>query len=73
MLTISDENRKMYYTNDKGMFGETITNLAIKEYTTELNKSRQEGSLLVSSTGTLNMNKTGVPVKKNTFFGGEHR
>lgn len=57
----------------KGMFGETITNLAIKEYTTELNKSRQEGSLLVSSTGTLNMNKTGVPVKKNTFFGGEHR
>ena len=54
----------------KKMFGETITDAAIKEYATVLNESRNAGSLSVSSTGTLNTKNLGVSVKKNTFYGG---
>ena len=54
----------------KKMFGETITDAAIKEYAAALNDSRNAGILSVSSAGTLNTNNSGVSVKKNTFFGG---
>ena len=54
----------------KKMFGETITDSAIKEYAAVLNESRNAGSLSVSSAGTLNTKNSGVSVKKNTFFGG---
>lgn len=53
----------------KKMFGEAITDSAIKEYASALNESRNTGNLSVSSTGTLNIKKSGIPVKKNTFFG----
>ena len=54
----------------KKMFGETITDSAIKEYAAVLNESRNAGSLSVSSAGTLNTKNSGVSVKNNTFFGG---
>ena len=59
-----DINRVM-----KKMFGETITDSAIKEYAMVLNESRNAGRLLVSSEGTLNTNDSGISVRKNTFFG----
>lgn len=52
------------------MFGETITDSAIKEYAAALNEARNAGSLSVSSSGTLNTNNLGAAVRKNTFFGG---
>lgn len=54
----------------KKMFGETITDSAIKEYAVVLNESRNAGSLSVSSAGTLNTKNSGVSVKKNTFLAG---
>lgn len=54
----------------KRMFGENITNFAIREYALALNESRNSGSLSVSSVGTLNVDKIGISLKRNTFYGG---
>lgn len=59
----SDANQIM-----KTMFGETVTNAVIKEHAVLLNESRKTANLSVSSTGVLNTNSNGIPVKKNTFY-----
>ncbi len=59
----SDANRII-----KSMFGETVTNSVIKDYAITLNEARKSENLSVSSSGTLNTNSYGVPVKKNTFY-----
>ena len=51
------------------MFGETITNEAIKEYAKILNENRNKGVLAVDSKGRLNSLGLGKTVKKNTFYG----
>lgn len=53
----------------KTMFGETITNEAIKEYAKILNENRNKGVLAVDSKGRLNSLGLGKTVKKNTFYG----
>jgi len=53
----------------KEMFGETVTNDAIKEYTKNISKQRNEGKLSVDSTGKINAANIGVPIRKNTFYG----
>lgn len=54
----------------KKMFGETITNHVITEYARSISAARQTDNLSVNSKGVLNITSTGIPVKKNTFFGG---
>jgi hypothetical protein len=53
----------------KKMFGEQVTNAAIIRHAKILNESRQSGKLSVDQYGTLNTQSSGVPVKKNTFYG----
>ena len=53
----------------KKMFGETITKAAIEDYANQISEARTAGRLSVSETGTLNTNASGVPLKKNTFYG----
>ena len=53
----------------KKMFGEEVTNAAIVRHARILNESRQAGKLSVDQSGTLNTQSSGVPVKKNTFYG----
>lgn len=53
----------------KKMFGETVTNDAIKEYASRMSEQRKNGNLAVDSAGRLNAKNTGVPVRKNTFYG----
>ena len=52
----------------KKMFGETITDSAIKEYAAVLNDSRNAGSLSVSSAGTLNTKNSGCLCKEKIHF-----
>lgn len=53
----------------KKMFGEEVTKAAIVRHAKVLNESRQTGNLSVDNSGTLNTQSSGVPVKKNTFYG----
>lgn len=56
----------------KVMFGETVTEIALKEQVEFMEKSRQGGTLrALSSTGTLVTAPTAqsIPVRKNTFHG----
>lgn len=53
----------------KKMFGETITNDAIKEYAKVISENRNKGALAVDSKGRLNAIGQGKTVKKNTFYG----
>ena len=55
----------------KKMFGEDITNLAISDYSKIINEARSTGKLSVSTAGTIEINKSGIPMKKNTFYGGD--
>ena len=55
----------------KKMFGEDITNLAISDYSKIINEARSTGKLSVSTAGTIEVNKSGIPMKKNTFYGGD--
>jgi len=56
----------------KKMFGEEVTNTAINEYASSLTKARLSGGLSVGPKGDLNINGSGVSVKKNTFFGSDN-
>lgn len=51
------------------MFGETITNDAVKKNAEKLNKARLAGTVTVGATGMLNATKAVASVKKNTFYG----
>jgi hypothetical protein len=51
------------------MFGETITNDAVKKNAERLNKARLAGTVTVGATGMLNATKAVASVKKNTFYG----
>lgn len=51
------------------MFGESVTNEAIKKYAEDYSKVRGNGTLFVNSNGTLNTRGDGVVVSKNTFYG----
>lgn len=53
----------------KAMFGETVTNDAVKAQAEPISKARAVGSLAVGATGLLNTNKVGATVVKNTFYG----
>lgn len=74
-LTKDVEELQSFYinsdTNDlvKKMFGENITNIVIKSFAKQLNESRDSGNISVNSKGMISTNKTGLPVKKNTFYG----
>ena len=51
------------------MFGESITNYAVKMDAEKLNKARLAGTVTVGATGMLNASNTVATVKKNTFYG----
>lgn len=51
------------------MFGENITNEAVKKNAEKLNKARLSGMVTVGATGMLNATKAVAVVKKNTFYG----
>lgn len=51
------------------MFGEDVTNEAVKKNADKLNKARAEGAVTVGATGLLNPTKAVAAVKKNTFYG----
>ena len=51
------------------MFGEAITNDAVKKNAENLNKARLAGTVTVGATGMLNSTKAVASVKKNTFYG----
>lgn len=53
----------------KKMFGESITNRVIKDYTKRLTESRNKGEISINSKGVISTNSLGVPIKKNTFYG----
>lgn len=56
----------------KEMFGENVTNIAIKEQADFIEKKRRSGLLSVShSTGTLTLgaSQSTLPIRKNTFYG----
>lgn len=56
----------------KEMFGETVTNIALKEQAEFMEKSRKADSLrLMAATGTLTTmsSPVSIPVKRNTFHG----
>lgn len=53
----------------KKMFGETIAKAAIEDYASQISAARAAGNLSVTKTGTLQTELSGVPVKKNTFYG----
>ncbi|MDO5348067.1 MAG: hypothetical protein Q4F14_05920, partial [Bacillota bacterium] len=54
----------------KKMFGENITNEAVKKIAERLSAERKAGTLTVASSGLLNTKAIGVAVKTNTFYGG---
>ena len=60
----SDINKKL-----KEMFGETITNYALKEYANGISKQRLKGNLSVDSSGIVNTEGRGNEIGKNTFYG----
>lgn len=64
-LTINNEMIEMM----KKMFGENVTNAAVKENAAKVNVSRNTGTLAIGATGILNTGGAGIPVKKNTFYG----
>lgn len=51
------------------MFGETVTNDAIKEYAKLIDVQREKGNLSVDSMGRLNTFNEGNKIRKNTFYG----
>lgn len=53
----------------QAMFGENITNDAVKKNAEKLNKARLAGTVTVGATGILNATKAVAAVKKNTFYG----
>ena len=53
----------------KEMFGETVTNDAIKEYAKSIGVQRDKGNLSVDSAGRLNTSNEGNKIRKNTFYG----
>lgn len=53
----------------KKMFGESITNLVIKDYAKRLTESRNKGEISINSNGIISTNSLGIPIKKNTFYG----
>ena len=53
----------------KEMFGETVTNDAIKEYAKSIGVQRDKGNLSVDSAGRLNISNEGNKIRKNTFYG----
>ena len=53
----------------KKMFGENITNEAVKKNAERLSAARKAGTLAVASSGLLNTKAVGAAVKTNTFFG----
>ena len=53
----------------QAMFGESITNDAVKKNAEKLNKARLAGTVTVGATGMLNATKAVAAVKKNTFYG----
>lgn len=55
----------------KKMFGEAITNLVLTDYAKKLNEERATGRLNIDPNGVLTTSATGIPVKKNTFYGDE--
>lgn len=62
----SDINKKL-----KEMFGETITNYALKEYVDDISKQRVKENLSVDSSGIVNADGRGNEIGKNTFYGEE--
>lgn len=66
LSTNSDINRLT-----KRMFGETVTNLVLTDYAKRLNEERATGKLNVAPNGVLTTSATGIPIKKNTFYGDE--
>ena len=53
----------------QAMFGENITNDAVKKNTEKLNKARLAGTVTVGATGILNATNSVATVKNNTFYG----
>lgn len=53
----------------KEMFGETVTNDAIKDYAKRIGVQREIGNLSVDSAGKLNTSNEGNKIRKNTFYG----
>lgn len=53
----------------KIMFGETLTDTVIKEIANPIGEARKSGNLSIDSSGRLQINQQGIPVKKNTFYG----
>lgn len=51
------------------MFGEGVTNEAVRKSADKLNKARAKGAVTVGATGLLNPIKAVAAVKKNTFYG----
>lgn len=54
----------------KKMFGENVTNTALLEYAKRIETARISDNLYVNSSGTLETDGSGTPVRKNTFYGG---
>ena len=53
----------------KEMFGEAITNLVLTNYAKKLSETRAAGKLNIDPNGVLTTHATGIPVRKNTFYG----
>ena len=53
----------------KEMFGEAVTNDAIKDYAKRIGVQREMGNLSVDSAGKLNTSNEGNKIRKNTFYG----
>ena len=53
----------------KEMFGEAITNLVLTNYAKKLSETRAAGKLNIDPNGVLTIHATGIPVRKNTFYG----
>lgn len=51
------------------MFGENVTNEAVKKNANKLNEARAAGTITVGSTGMLNPDKAVAAVRNNTFYG----
>ncbi len=69
-----NELRSLEHNSDtntlvKKMFGESVTNIVIKDFAKKLTESRNKGELSVNSNGVINTDKFGLPVKNNTFYG----
>ena len=56
-------------TITKKMFGETVTNAVLKDFAKEINNARQASTLSITSSGVLSTSSSGIPIKKNTFYG----